>query len=188
MRIILLIITTTMLGAAATLAAQTNLVSVEKSLSSARPHVAENSLSPTNQAVASPQKFDAIRNECVKGRRMICGRVIKVLPEGLVVDSGYTKLLQAPFNQSWVISSGAVVCRDKKSLELNEPSSPCIGPVLLMHYPKRPVVKLYDYVAIQAYPVGQHTYTSVPGVEKTVRSFSAGLDTAINLRLEAGEK
>jgi hypothetical protein len=173
---------------ATTTAAETNLSTAGNEMVSARLDHASILPSVTNAEVVPGQNRDAIRNECIQGRRVICGRVIKVLSEGLVVDSGYTSLLQAPFNQSWLVSGGAVVKRDPKALELNEPGASCIGPVFLAHYPKKPAVKLYDYVVIQGYPVGDHTYTSVPGIQKTVRNFSAGLDTAIKMNLEAGEK
>ena len=142
----------------------------------------------TNRSIASAERTDQVRNDCIKGRRVICGKVIKVLPEGLVVDSGYTALTKSPFNQSWVVDSGASVKRDSNAFEVNEPGAACVGIVFLTHFPKRPSVKLYDYVVIQGYPVGQHTYTSVPGVQKTVRKFSAGLDTAIKMNLAAEQK
>ena len=147
----------------------------------------DSALTRTNLA-SKTETAEQIRNACIAGRRTICGRVIKILPEGLVVDSGYTALLQAPFNQSWLVNSGAMVQRDAKALELNEPGSSCIGPVFLIDYPKRPKVQLYDFVVLQGYPVGHHTYTSVPGVQKTLRQFSAGLETAIRLNFEHVEK
>lgn len=104
------------------------------------------------------------------------------------MDSGYTALMAPPFNQSWVISSGALVSRDSKVIERSEPASPCIGTVLLTDIPKRPAVKLYDYVLLQAYPAGEYLYTPVPGVQKSIRKFAAGLDTAVKIKLETGEK
>jgi hypothetical protein len=126
-----------------------------------------------------------IRASCVDGRRCICGKVIKLVPEGLVVASGYTALMFPPFTGNWVIAGGASVKRDTGLLERNEPASPCIGTILLTDFPKRPAVKLYDYVLLQAYPAGQYLYTPVPGVEKLLRKFSGGLDTAVKLRLAA---
>jgi hypothetical protein len=142
----------------------------------------------TNHTATAAELTDQVRNACIKGRRVICGKVIKVFPDGLVVDSGYTALMKSPFNKSWVVDSGASVSRAPKTLEVNEPGAACIGIVFLTDIPKRPTAKLYDYVVIQGYPVGQHTYTSVPGVQKTVRGFSAGLDTAIRMNLEAEQK
>jgi hypothetical protein len=48
-------------------------------------------------------------------------------------------------------------------------------------------VKIFDYVIIMAYPAGQYVYTPVPNVEKTIRKFSASLDAAIKLNLQAQE-
>jgi hypothetical protein len=37
----------------------------------------------------------------------------------------------------------------------------------------------YDYVVLQAYPAGQYTYTSAGTLQRTVRRFSALLQTAV---------
>lgn len=132
----------------------------------------------------SDQRAAEIRTACIDGRRAVCGKVIKIVPGGLVVDSGYATLMEPPFNQSWVISGGASVTRDPKVMELNKPASPCIGVVFLTDVPKRPAVKLYDYVVLQAYPCGQFNYVPVVGVQKVIRKFSAGIDTAVKLNLD----
>jgi hypothetical protein len=126
-----------------------------------------------------------IRTDCINGRRCICGKVIQIVPDGVIVESGYTDLLKPEFNESWVVSERAMVKRDPKLLERAEPASPCIGTIFLTDIPKRPKVKLYEYVVLQAYPAGTYQYIPVPGVEKTVRKFAAGLDTAVKLRLAA---
>ena len=109
------------------------------------------STSTTNQTAAlrSRPARRGMRAACINGRRCICGKVIKIVPEGLVVESGYTALMHPPFTGSWVIPSGALVNRDSKLIERSEPASPCIGTVLLTDFPKRPTVKLYDYVLLQ---------------------------------------
>ena len=101
------------------------------------------------------------------------------------MESGYTALMHPPFTGSWLIPSGALVNRDSKLIERDEPASPCIGTVLLIDFPKRPTVKLYDYVLLQAYPAGEYLYTPVPGVEKQIRKFAGGLDTALKLKIAA---
>jgi len=133
------------------------------------------------------QRVAASRATCIQGRRCVCGKVIKIVPEGLVVESGYTALMEPPFTGAWVIPGGALVNRDPKLIERNEPASPCISTVLLTDFPKRPAVKLYDYVLLQAYPAGEYLYTPVPGVEKPVRKFAGGLDTAVKMMLAAGK-
>lgn len=153
------------------------------------PTVAQTNVpSAASQTPAHYQRAAEIRVACINGRRCVCGKVVKIIPEGLIVDSGYTALMAPPFNQSWVISSGALVSRDSKVIERSEPASPCIGTVLLTDIPKRPAVKLYDYVLLQAYPAGEYLYTPVPGVQKSIRKFAAGLDTAVKIKLETGEK
>jgi hypothetical protein len=44
-------------------------------------------------------------------------------------------------------------------------------------------VKLYDYVLIQAYPAGEYLYKPVSGVERHIRKFAGGLDTAVKIKL-----
>ena len=155
------------------------------------PAVAQTNVSSsTNQTnhISAPeraQRAAEIRTACINGRRCVCGKVIKIVPEGLIVDSGYTALMDPPFTQSWVIPGGAMVNRDSKLLERSEPASPCIGTVLLTDFPKRPAVELYGYVLLQAYPAGEYLYTPVPGVEKQIRKFAGGLDTAVRIKLAA---
>ncbi len=144
-----------------------------------------NTASSAAQSSSKDRRAEAIRTECINGRRCICGKVIKIVPGGLVVNSGYTDLLKPPFDQNWVIPGGASVKRDTKQLERSEPASPCIGTVFLTDIPKRPKVKLYDYVVIMAYPAGEYLYVPVPGVQKNIRKFAAGIDTAVNLRLSS---
>ena len=139
---------------------------------------------PLGPAAAVSVRTEQIRTDCIKGRRLICGKVLKVFADGLVVDSGYTDLLRPPLTQSWVVPGTATANRDPAVLELNEPGTPCIGLVFLTDIPKRPKVHDYDYVIMMGYPAGQYAYTPAPNVEKTIRKFSAGLDTAVRLILQ----
>jgi hypothetical protein len=143
--------------------------------------------SPSPEAAAAV-RAEQIRKDCVQGRRLICGKVLKIFPDGLVVDSGFTDLLRPPLTESWVVPGTASAHRDTAVLELNEPGTPCIGLVFLTDIPKRPKVKQFDYVILMGYPAGQYLYTPAPNVKKTVRTFSAGLDTAVRLSLQSEEK
>jgi hypothetical protein len=138
---------------------------------------------PASTATHSEQ----IRTDCINGRRLICGKVLKIVPGGLVVDSGYTGLLRPPLTRSWVVPGSVPASQNPVALELNEPGTPCIGLAFLTNIPPRPKVKIFDYVIIMAYPAGQYVYTPVPNVEKTIRKFSASLDAAIKLNLQAQE-
>ncbi len=143
-----------------------------------------NHVTATNQASRAEQ----VRAACVEGRRYVCGRVVQVTPEGLVVDSGFTSLMQPPLRASWVIPANVSATRDPNAVEARAPDSPCIGLVFVTDIPKKPAANLYDYVVIHAYPAGQYVYTPVAPVQKTIRKFSAGLDTAVKLNLQAAEK
>ena len=136
----------------------------------------------------TPKDPEQIRMECIAGRRVICGRVLKVLPDGLVVDSGYTDLLRPPLTQSWVVPGNVSAHRDPALLERNEPGTPCVGLAFLTDFSKRKKVKKFDYVILIGYPAGQFVYAPAPDVKKTIRKFSAGLETAVRLSLQAAEK
>ena len=138
----------------------------------------------TNSMGSTPVRAEQIRTDCVKGRRLICGRVLAIVPDGVVVDSGYTDLLRPPLTQSWVVPGTATAHRDPTVLELNEPGTPCIGLAFVTDIPKRPKVNNNDYVIIMGYPAGEHDYSPAPNVVKTIRKFAAGLETAVRLRLQ----
>lgn len=137
--------------------------------------------------IATAEQAERIRTDCINGRRLICGKVLKVLPDGLVVDSGYTDLLRPPLTQSWVISGTVSARRNPTVLELKTPGTPCVGWIFLTDIPKRQKVKNFDYVVMMGYPAGTYVYTPAPNVKKTIRKFSAGLDTAVRLICQAAE-
>ncbi len=134
-------------------------------------------------------RAEQLRTDCIQGRRVICGKVMQILPNGggLIVESGYTSLMTIP-NKSWRITGTVSATRDPSAVEMNTPGAPCIGLVLLTSYPKRPAINLYDYVSIIAYPAGQHTYVPVPTVQKTLRRFAARLEAAVRLNMETGSQ
>jgi hypothetical protein len=145
------------------------------------------SSAPTNQ-LDYFQATEAIRADCIQGRRMICGRILKVLPEGFVVESGYTNLMRHPLDHSWLIPSTVEAEREPNLLEKNEPDCVCVGLVFVTDPPKsrRAKPKVLDYVVLQAYPTGHFTYNSVGTIERTVRRFSGSLAMAVRINLQAG--
>jgi len=145
--------------------------------------------SVTNTAAAIAVRAEAIRTSCIAGRRLICGRVLQVLSDGVVVESGYTSLLREPVQRSWLVPGTVTASRDPTLVEAKEPGAVCAGLVFLTDLPKRKrspaKVKPFDYVILQAYPAGEYTYHSVGNIQRTVRRFSAGLETAVKLTLES---
>jgi hypothetical protein len=139
-------------------------------------------------AATTAMRAEQIREDCVQGRRLICGKVLKIFPDGLVVDSGYSDLLRPPLTGSWVVPGSVSTHRDPAVLELSEPGTPCIGLAFLTDIPLRQKVKQFDYVILMGYPAGQYEYTPAPNIKKTIRQFSAGLDTAVRLNLQAQGK
>src|SRR5882724_4299650 len=85
--------------------AQTNAVNV---VSNSPPRIIQ---TQTNQALSIEQRTEQIRTACIQGRRSICGRILKVLPDGLVVESGYTNLLRSPLDRSWLVPGTATASR-----------------------------------------------------------------------------
>jgi hypothetical protein len=142
---------------------------------------ANGALTPAQQARAFEEATEKIRTDCVRDRRIICGRIIKIVPDGLVVESGYTNLMQPPLNKSWLIPGTVQTTLPANLVEGNQPGCVCIGLVFLTGLPKSRLAqpKPYDYVVIQGYPMGRHTYTSVGTVQRTVRCFAATLSAAI---------
>ena len=145
----------------------------------------------TNQTPAVIQRAEQIRAECLANRRLVCGKIIKVLPDGIVVDSGYTDLLRPALSASWLVPGTATASRPADAVEQHEAGAVAVGLVFLTDYPKargaaaKP--KLYDYVVLLGYPAGQFTYTSVGTVQRTVRHFSASLLSAVKINFEAAE-
>ena len=141
----------------------------------------------TNQEVSSGLNAEQVRNTCIQGRRSICGKILQVLPDGLVVESGYTNLMREPLTSSWLVPGTVTASRAPNQLEGASPGSICVGTVLLTDLPKSKKLKpkRFDYVIIEGYPAGQFTYTSVGTVQKTVRRFSAQLSRSVALNLQA---
>jgi hypothetical protein len=140
----------------------------------------------TNQAPSYAERIQQIRAACIQNRRYICGKILQVLPEGLVIDSGYTNLLRTPITRSWLVPGTVTASRASNLVEGGEPGSICVGLVFLTDVPKsrRLKPKVYDYVIHEGYPTGQYTYTSVGNVQRTVRKFTAIIEKAVDLKLQ----
>jgi hypothetical protein len=149
---------------------------------------------PSNPADAhftdGQQHVEKIRADCIAGRRFICGKILNVFPDGLVVESGYTNLFRQPLTSSWLVLGKVTAIRAVNLVESAEPGSVCLGTVYLTDYPKSKKLKpkRYDYVIIEGYPAGQCTYTSLGTIHKTARRFSAQLAEAVELNLQAEQK
>ena len=73
--------------------------------------------SATNPPAQIEQAVDRVRSYCIDGRRMICGKILRVLPEGLVIESGYISLLRPPLTSSWLVP-GTVTTRIQEGQKL----------------------------------------------------------------------
>lgn len=136
----------------------------------------------TNENMAIMQHVEALRAVCIKNRRVICGKVLRILPDGIVVDSGYTNLMRAPLNRSWLISGTAAAERAANFVERSEPDAICLGQVFLTDLPKAPPntkLKAFDFVVLEGFPMGRYTYVSAANVPHTVRKFSTKITTAV---------
>jgi uncharacterized repeat protein (TIGR03806 family) len=144
-----------------------------------------NEFSSTNPPAAIFRSVEQVRAGCLDGRRMICGKILRVSPDGLVVESGYTDLLRPPLMDSWFAPGTVAASRTPNLVESREPGSPCVGTIFLTDLPrsrgKKP--KQYDYVILLAYPAGEHTYTSVGTVQKTARRFTGTLAAAVKYQV-----
>jgi hypothetical protein len=145
---------------------------------------------PTNQTLAVLLHQERVRADCINCRRLICGKILQILPDGLVVESGYTNLLRDPLTKSWLVPGMVAASLSPNLIERGEPGSVAVGRVFLTDFPKSRKAKpaRYDYVIIEGYPAGQHTYTSLGTIRRTVRHFSAVLTRAVDLNLQAEAK
>ena len=136
--------------------------------------------------LAEAQRVEQIRAACIQSRRRICGKILQVTPDGLVIDSGYTNLMREPLNRSWLVPGTAAATRATNVIEANQPGSVCLGLVFLTEIPRKPDAKprLYDYVNLEAFPAGQYTWTSVGDVQRPLRRFSTKIEKAIEWRLD----
>lgn len=134
-------------------------------------------------------RAEQLRAQGIQGRRCICGRVLQILTNGVVVESGYTDLLRSGLKGDWHFPSTVTATRDSRLVEDQVPGSICVGKLFLTDLPRKRGVKiklhLYDYVVVEAYPAGKYTYTSIEGLPHTVRRFACGLETAVNLQLKS---
>jgi hypothetical protein len=136
----------------------------------------------TNENMAVMRRVEELRASCIKNRRIICGKIIKVLPDGIVVDSGYTNLMRAPLNRSWLIPGTVDVQRTNIFVESSEPDSICFGQVFLTDLPKAPPhtkLNVFDFVVLEGFPMGNYTYVSAANVQHTVRRFSTKVANAV---------
>lgn len=131
--------------------------------------------------------IEQVRAECIEGRRALCGKILKIFPDGILVESGYTNLVRGTLTKSWLVPGTVVASRAKNLVESREPGAMCVGTVFLTDLP-RGKPRQYDYVIIAGYPTGEYTYTSVGTIKKTVRCFSANLDKAVKQNLATAEK
>jgi hypothetical protein len=168
-------------------------------LPSVRPAAISNSSADTfqvqsnqaNQDAALARRYQQVRMECIQNRRIIAGKIVKLLPEGLVVDSGYTNLMRAPLNSSWLIPGTVTAARPANLVEASQPDAICVGLVFVADLPKgrgasaKP--KLFDYVCLEGFPVGQYTYTSVGDLQRTVREFTTKLQNATRWNFDQQE-
>jgi uncharacterized repeat protein (TIGR03806 family) len=147
-----------------------------------------NDFSATNSPLAAFQSAEQVRAECLAGRRMICGKILRILPDGLVIESGYTDLLRPPLTDSWLVPGDVSATRPPNLVESREPGAVCIGTVLLTDLPRArgKMPKPFDYVILLGYPAGEATYTSIGTVQKTVRRFTGTLTAAVKFQI--GEK
>ena len=160
---------------------QTNQVALTNHLEAVSNSPAQTFQTDTNQGLALAQRVEEMRAVCIENRRIICGKILKVLPDGLVVDSGYTNLMRAPLNQSWLIPGTAEAARANNQVEANQPDAICIGLVFLTDLPKSPGAKpkVFDYVNLEGFPMGQYTYASVGDLRRTVRRFTTKIANSV---------
>jgi hypothetical protein len=164
--------------------AQTNSVATTNNPAASSP--------PTNNSLTLAQRYEKARMDCIQSRRIICGKIVKILPDGLVVESGYADLMRPPVNQSWLIPGTVTATRPANLVEANQADAVCVGLVFVTDLPNsrgaQPKPKLYDYVNLEGFPVGQYTYDSIGGIQRTVREFTTKLANATQWHFDQNEQ
>jgi hypothetical protein len=127
---------------------------------------------------------EQVRMRCIEGRRSICGKILRIFPDGVLVESGYTNLLRAPLTKSWLVPAVVTASPARNLVESKEPGAICVGTVFVTDLP-RGKPHLYDYVILSGYPTGEFSYVSVGSIKKTARRFSANVNKAVNTTLVA---
>jgi hypothetical protein len=125
---------------------------------------------------------ERVRAESIAGRRSICGWILRVFPDGVLVECGYTNLLRGTLTKSWLVPGVVVASRAENLVESREPGALCTGTVFLTDLP-RGKPHPFDNVIICGYPAGEFAYQSVGTIHRTVRRFSANLDKAVKRNL-----
>ena len=130
---------------------------------------------------------EQLRDRCIAERRSICGKILRIFPNGILVESGYTNLARGPLTKSWLVPGSVIASRAPNLVERRAPGAICVGNIFLTDLP-RGKPHQYDYVIIAGYPTGEFTYASVGVIQKTVRRFSANLDKAVKTNLAGAEQ
>jgi hypothetical protein len=81
----------------------------------------------TSLDLSLTQSAEKARNSCINGRGSICGKIIQVLRDGLVIESGYTNLLREPLTSSWLEPGTATASRAANLSEGNA-REPLVSP------------------------------------------------------------
>ncbi len=131
---------------------------------------------------SSTELKEQVRNRCIQGRRSICGKILEVFPNGVLVEAGYTNLLRQPLTKSWLVPGIVTASPARNLIESKEPGAVCTGTVFVTDLPRGKPHR-YDYVILCGYPTGEFSYVAVGSIKKTVRRFSANLDKAVNTTL-----
>jgi hypothetical protein len=128
---------------------------------------------------AADAKYNRLKNQLEQGRRRIRGKVLQRISEGLLVDSGAATIAYAEETHYGTSPDGDPISWGGGTIaEGKTPGEEALSLVLLQDFPD-PNMTDGGYVDIMAYPVGLYTYETVNQSSKTVRIFSANLDTAI---------
>ena len=141
-------------------------------------------LAERQKALSRIELKEQIRSQCLEGRRSICGKILRIMPDGMLVEAGYNNLLREPLTKSWLAPATVIASPAQDLVEGKNPGAICVGTVFLTDIP-RGKPHLYDYVIVAGYPTAETTYTSVGTIKKTVRRFSANLDKAVAANLAA---
>src|ERR1700733_13258996 len=96
---------------------------------------AETFLIQSNQA-AMTQRYEQVRMEGIQNRRLIAGKIVELLPDGLVVGRCHTNLRRAPLNSSGFLPGTVPAAPPATRVEANPRDPICVGLVFVADLPK----------------------------------------------------
>ncbi len=122
-----------------------------------------------------------VRFRIAQGSRLISGKVSQNVRSGLLIVSGddeWKKFVDIE------IAAGRTPKLENYPNDKQPAGSVFVGRCLLEGHPQKESIADGDVITVMGYPAGTHSYTSVEQAARTVKKFSASLETVVDRELK----